>query len=305
MKLGKKIFPYPVLNNSKTISGFCNDNYELMLNERITDEEFILENTHINIDNTDIEQFLHDGRAKALLIVECSQTVFREKYQIDLTPRDIKIPISNLNGKVEISSYIYATQDIERFNSNGFLEDYSAYEFFIEKYDILAADDGYTTKIMFNEDKDKKMSSIFSIVKSSNDELEHMNVSSGSEQIIIEMPSAYFGYHDNMKYNDNFQNVFFAIIAIPALSKCLEEVKHDFFGKYNADINEVINDKTWFASIVNRYKIVYGTELTNDNFIDTDTYEMAQRLLNCGSTKSLEDIYKFIWNLKREGDEDE
>ena len=41
------------------------------------------------------------------------------------------------------------------------------------------------------------------------------------------------------------------------------------------------------------------------NFIDTDTYEMAQRLLNCGSTKSLEDIYKFIWNLKREGDEDE
>ena len=80
MKLGKKIFPYPVLNNSKTISGFCNDNYELMLNERITDEEFILESTHINIDNTDIEQFLHDGRAKALLIVESLIYHLRREY---------------------------------------------------------------------------------------------------------------------------------------------------------------------------------------------------------------------------------
>lgn len=305
MRLGKKIFPYPVLNNSKTISGFNNDTYELVLEENITDDKFILNNVHINIDNTDIEQFLHDGRANALLIVECSQTVFREKYPIGLDPRSISIPISNLNGKVEISSYIYATEDIEKYNSNGFLDDFSEYEFLIEKYDILAADDGYTTKIMYDEDKDKKMSSIFSIIKSSNDKLKHMVVSSESEQIIIEMPAEYFGYHDNMKYNDNFQNIFFAIIAIPALAKCLEEVKNDFLERYDSDINEVINDKTWFASVVNRYKIIYNEDLTSDTFIDTDTYEIAQRLLNCGSTKSLEDIYKFIWNSRREGEEGE
>ena len=307
MKLGKKIFPYPVLNNAQNVSGFNeSNNYELKYDGPIlTEDEFILNNVCISLDNSDIEQFLADGRAKAVLIVECSTTVFRERYYIDLEPRNIVIPVSDLNDKVEISSFIFATQDIPHFNSNGFIEDFAEYDFMIEKYDILAVDDGFTSKVLFNEDNDKKLSSIFSIIKSSKDNLEHMNVTSNNEQIIIEMPKDYFGYHDNMKYNDVFQNIFFGLIAIPALAKSIDEVKYCIDDVYNGDIEEVINEKTWFASVKARFKDVYGIEWTRDELIDTDSYEIAQKLLNCGSTKALEDIYKFAYNTRMSGDEDE
>ena len=117
------------------------------------------------------------------------------------------------------------------------------------------------------------------------------------------MPEKFFGYHDNMKYNDNFQNIFFAIIAVPALSKCLEEIKSNKEA-YNFDLNEVIQDKTWFNSIVNRYKDVYGEDLTFDDFLEVDSYELSQRLLNDASTHSLEDVYNILFS-SNVGDNDE
>ena len=131
-------------------------------------------------------------------------------------------------------------------------------------------------------------------------------LSSENRQIVIEMPAAYFDFHDNMKHNDNFQNIFFAIIAIPALAKCLQEIKDNFVDTYSMDINGVMNDKTWFISVANGYKNKFGTELTADEFIDCDTYELAQRLLNCGSTKAIEDIYYLLWgNAFNGGDSDD
>ncbi len=304
MRVGKKLFPYPVLNNSKNNSGFGDSNYQLMITITQNENYFIIEKAYVEVENQDIERMLADGRAKAIMVVECSATVFREKYEIGIEPKDISIPIGNLNDKVEISSFIYANQDIEHFNSNDFLEDFADFDFSIEKYDILAVDDGYTTKVVFDEDKDKKMSSIFSVIKSNNKDLNVMTVSSENKQIVIEMPSQYFDYHDNMKHNDNFQNIFFAIIAIPALTQCLQEIKECFSDVYSMDINEVMNDKTWFVSIANRYQAVFGTELTSDEFIDCNTYEVAQKLLNCGSTKAIEDFYNLLWNGRSDSDDE-
>lgn len=304
MKVGKKLFPYPVLNNSKNISGFDNSNYQLMITLTQSEDYFMIEKAYVSVENQDIERLLEDGRAKAVMVVECSSTIFRERYEIGTEPRDISIPIGNLNDKIEISSFIYATQDIEHFSSNDFLDDYSDFDFTIEKYDILAVDDGYTTKVVFDEDKDKKMSSIFSIIKSCNPDLDTMVVSSENRQIVIEMPSIYFDAHDNMKNNDNFQNIFFAIIAIPALTQCLQEIKEGFSDQYNMDINEVKQDKTWFISVADGYKKVYGTELTSDEFVDCDTYQVAQKLLNCGSTKSIKDIYSLLWNVRGESEDE-
>ncbi len=303
MKVGKKLFPYPVLNNSKVVSSFKSSVYSLEFELEQNDKYFNLNNAHIVLENDDIERLVTDGRAKAVIILECSSTVYRVARKIGVNPENISFDISNLKDKVEISSYIYASEDIPCFSSNDFLEAYNGYEFYIDKYDIIAVDDGFTTKIIYDEDKDKKMTSIFSIVKSLEPELEDMQVSSEENNIVIVMPEKYFGYHDNMKYNDNFRNIFFAIIAIPALSKCLDEIKTER-EKYNWNINEVIDDKTWFNSVVNRYKEVFGRELTFEDFIEHDSYELAQKLLGDASTHSLEDIYKLLFKTTG-GDDDE
>lgn len=88
MKVGKKLFPYPVLNNSKNSSGFENSKFQLMIELKQDEKYFIIENVHIEVENQDIERLLADGRAKAIMVVECSTTVFREKYEIGTEPKN-------------------------------------------------------------------------------------------------------------------------------------------------------------------------------------------------------------------------
>ena len=50
MRVGKRLFPYPVLNNNKQYSQYKNSTLSLEYNEVITDEYLILDNIRCNID---------------------------------------------------------------------------------------------------------------------------------------------------------------------------------------------------------------------------------------------------------------
>ena len=163
MRIGKKLFPYPTLNNSKNITCFKNCDFSLEYDDCDDEENLILKNAHIKVNDEVINKLLDESKLKATVIVECSSTIFRKSYDISRIPNDIIIPINNLREQVVISSFIYATENIN-FISPNFLDDYDGYSFDIEKYDIIAIDDGFTTRIEYDEDKDKKVSSIFSIV---------------------------------------------------------------------------------------------------------------------------------------------
>ena len=54
-----------------------------------------------------------DKKAEAVVIIECSSTIFRTVKSISIEPKDIIIPLHNLRGKVEISSFIYAKEEFE------------------------------------------------------------------------------------------------------------------------------------------------------------------------------------------------
>ena len=47
MQIGKKGFPYPVLNNAKNFNCYVNDTYALELEEIEDGENYILKNVHI------------------------------------------------------------------------------------------------------------------------------------------------------------------------------------------------------------------------------------------------------------------
>ena len=303
MQIGNKLFPYPTINNIESRSCYKETTYAFKCNDYNDGKSYILEDAYIEINNSKIKKLMEEGTLGAALIVECSSTIYRKMYEITTEPQTIKIDINNLRDKVEVSCYIYAKKDIENFYDEDFQEGYNEYSFKIDKNDIIAIDDGYTTIINYDEEIDKKVSSIFQIIRSQF--ADSMIIEKNVKKIIISLPDEEFTYYDNLKNNDNLQNIFFSMIAIPALTYCLKEFQDGIrIGNYELDSIEM--EYNWFISVRNAYKNQFNVELTEEIFKNADVSEISQKLLNNGSLKGIEDLFNIcIGKNLYGGEEDE
>lgn len=303
MRIGKKLFPYPTLNNSKNISCFKNCDFALEYEDCDDSENLVLKNAHIVVNDETINKLLDESKLKATVIVECSATIYRKNFDIGRIGKDIIIPINNLREQVVISCFIYAVQNFE-FISPNFLDDYDGYSFEIEKYDIVAIDDGFTTRIEYDEEKDKKVSSIFSIIKDESITNHLMKYEPTTRKIIIHLPEEQFGCYENMKNNDNYQELFFSILTVPALIFCLQNIQDRLL--YNEEtLDNIRIDYKWFESIEVAYKNLNNIELTDDIFKKADIPMLSQQLMNNASVTAISDLFKQEFSKLIRGEEDE
>ena len=291
MRVGRKLFPYPVINNSEKVSSFKNASFSLVYEDASDEENLILKNTHLVIDDMNLINLISTGKVKGALIIECSSTIFREKKEIDLENRDIIIPLSYLNDKVYISSFLYATENINGYKSENFLDDYEDYSFNIEKYDILAADDGFFKTIEYDQEEDQKNDSIFSVIKTK--KIDTMLVDISQKKIIIKLPESEHGLYTNLRYNKTYQPLFFSMMAIPALSNVLQKFKDQ-----DMDIEDIADDYYWFNAILVSYEKIYGKKLTNEIFNETETLTLAQKLLNNSTLEGINKLFRLDMNRK-------
>ncbi len=303
MRIGKKLFPYPTINNSKNASCFQNSNFALIYDDVEDDNNLILKNAHIELDNQTLIELFEQGKIDATVIVECSSTIFRKSFKISRIPKDIIVPVMNLRDQVVISCFVYATEDFS-YISDDFLEDYQGYTFNIEKYDILAIDDGFTTKIEYDESKDKKVSSIFSIIKDEFISNNVMKIEPTSKKIVIHLPEEQFGCYENMKNNDNYQEIFFSILTIPALIACLQSIQDQMlYGEVTLDNIHI--DYSWFCSIEYAYKNQFNEDLDENKFKKLNVVELSQQLMNYASVTAISDLFKQEFSKLVRGDNDD
>lgn len=286
MRVGKRLFPYPLLNNNPLYSQYLNSSISFKYNEVITKTQFILDDIQCNIDCEYISSLIEDGYAEAVLVVECAQTMLRKHYTITDDMNDIKIPLMDVNGKVDISLFVVAVKDIPNFRCNDFLEDYSDYEFYIEKNDILAVDDGYTSRIEFNDNGNGEKSSIFLVIKDTNISDKTMRVDLSDDKIIISLPVDQWNEYDKTKQLKKFQNLYFSIIAVPALSYALAEMQ-----KLGDSVDNIRIEKKWFNAFCIAYENRNGEELTDEYFMQMNPYNESQKLLNSPVVKALDDVF--------------
>lgn len=302
MQIGNKLFPYPTINNNILKSCFKDTIYEFKYEDKNDGQNYILDNSYIDINNEYIKKLISEGYIGAGLIIECPTTVFRKMYELTLEPQTIKINIGDLRDKVVISCYLYAKKNISDYKDNDFLEDYQGYSFEIEKNDIIAIDDGFTTIIDYDESIDKKVSSIFQVIRSN--AIETMTIEMKTRKIVISLPENEFVYYDTLRKNDNFQNIFFTMLAIPALTYCLKEFQDNILlGQYDLDVVEM--NYTWFISVKNSYKNQYGIELNEEIFKNLNVSILAQKLLNNGTLNGIKDLFNISMRNQCGGEDDE
>ncbi len=278
MRVGKKLFPYPVINNSEKVSSFKDSSFSLVYEDASDDEFLILKDAHLVIDDLNLVNLMSKGMVIGALVIECSATIYRVTKEISLENRDIIVPLSELNDKVYISSFLYATDNITDYKSENFLDDYEDYSFNIEKYDILAADDGFYKIIEYDQEEDQKNDSIFSVIKTKN--IDNMLVDINQKKIII-------------KFNKTYQPLFLSMMAIPALSSVLQKFKDQDY-----DIEDIADDYYWFNAIMVSYENVYGKKLTNESFNEIDSLTLAQKLLNNSTIDGINKLFRLDMNRK-------
>lgn len=293
MRVGRKLFPYPVINNSEKISSFKDSTFSLVYEDESDEENLILKDAHLIIDDMNLISLISQGKVKGALIVECSATIYREKFDIGMKNRDIIIPLSELNDKVYISSFLYATENISNYKSENFLEDYEDYSFNIEKYDILAADDGFMKIIEYDQEEDQKSDSIFSVIKTKN--IDTMLVDYNQKKIIIKLPENEHNLYYNLRYNKTYQPIFFSMMAIPALSNVIQKIR---ILEPDLEIDEIADEYYWFNAVLSSYEKMYGKKLSNELFRELEPLTLSQRLLNNSTMEGINKLFHLDMNQK-------
>lgn len=241
---------------------------------------------------------INEEKAECLLIIECSASVFRKAYPITTTPTDLNVYIKDLKGAVNVSSYVYAKTNIVGFFSDNFSDEYNGFNFDLDKFCILAADDGYKFIIDTDPSTDNKVSSIFTIV--AKEDIGPMTYSDDDRKITIRLSREYFDDYDRIKRKAEYNNIAFAMIAIPVLSSCISELQN----KYE-DIEELVEQKPWVNAVRLSYKKVTNEELELDTFNSKSSLELSQIVLNDASCKGISDFETLLVNGADGGAEDE
>lgn len=292
MHIGNRIFPYPVLNRNEALSDYVAESVfkvEFDVDENgspiVQNGEVVFKNLHYSVTDASLLTLLEQGKLSGAFIVECSASVYRNKFDIGPVPYDLRISAHEINGNVVVSCYLYATEDISDFKSTSFIPEYAGYSFDIDKFDILAVDDGFKFKIELDPTEDDKVASIFTVVKKEDcDDI--MSYDYNDKKIIVRLPATYYDCYDNIKTKKECNNIAFAMLAIPALACCLE----DICSRQYYSIEEILDNHSWFNAICISYKRRTGNVLTFDDFESINKLELAQMVLNSASCNGLKDF---------------
>jgi len=300
MRIGKRLFPYPLLNNDRLYSQFKLSTFSLNYDSiEIVDDNYIISNACYTCDNNKLTQLISENKVSVVCLIECPETMFRKTYVLETISKNIVIPLTDINGKLTISAFAVAMEDICDYFSDDFLEDYDGISFYIEKNDILAVDDGVMDKLQFEGYEDEKKSSIFLVIKDRNIEDGIMRMEYNSEKIVISLPENQWNRYDKTKSISGFRNLYFSIIAIPALSHAIADLKNTEEG-----VDLLCMEYSWFNSFVAKYQEINKEELTDEIFATLDPYSEAQKILNESVTKSIDDIFAIAMGSNLGGEED-
>ena len=301
MRIGKRLFPYPILNSERLYSQYKKSIFSLQFDEKISDDGqwYILENIHCKLDNQTLIDLINSGLAEIICIIECPTTMYRKKHVIHLKPIDIKISLFDIYNKVNTSAFIVAKEDINNFHSEDFLDDYENIPFTIEKHDILAADDGYINNIDFYDKDDDKKSSIFIIIKDKNITDGTMQVDYDSEKLTISLPEEQWNIYNQMKRIKKYESLFFSILAIPALEYSLSCLQNT-----NTPVSTLLIEYSWFNSFASAYQKIHNKELTDDIFNKMDSNLESQIILGSPVANAVNEIFGFTIGGNNGDDED-
>ena len=272
MEIKYKLYPYPVLSSYSddyTAGSFdvsidvVRDGYDLRVN-------FL---TMLNCDS--LQDCISQGTAKFVYHLECAQTGFRTVVQTDKVNHVYTLSNKVVNGKLQICSFIVATDDLKGYASSDFHEDYQGGTFDIEAGCVLAV--GKMVKVDISKDTDDLANtpSIFNIIKNSDESCKQLLVDMSQRKIIIKLPLSDFYSYKVLSSTPSTFSILNSLTVLPALVYVLEELK----GLSIQDRSES-SDTLWYKVLSNTLLTQFDCNIESEEFNNQNCLVLAQKLIN-------------------------
>ena len=276
MRVGKKIFPYPMLNHIKPLSNYKDCDFEVLFDMQETPKQFVLTNLHFETNSELLNSLYDEEKIDVSCIVECSDTVYRKNFRIGRDGQELILNKSDFSEKTYITFFAYAIKDFE-MKSDEFDDDYCDIEFKIDKYDIVAACDDMFLTVSHTEKENELAKSIFSVVNDHSKNDGKYSVNLEFNKITIYLSDEDYNNYKIISNANEYKEMFFNILLIPALIYALSECKSR--AEKVGSIEDISDAFHWFRSVISAYKRLKNEELNLDVLKDINVIEFAQELL--------------------------
>lgn len=272
MDLRYRLYPYPVL--TKYTDDYKDSKFEVEMANTL-DGKFVKLSFSAQLENTGLSKLLEEGKIHFLYHLECSQTGFREA--ITTSKYDLIKPIlcTKLRGRLQICTFIVATQDIPKFKNDNFHEDYRGFTFLIERGCVVGVGDQFNVDIEEDPFELENTPSIFSIIKNLDNEAQGMLVDMDQRKIIIKIPKKSFYNLASIRQIPQIQPTINSLIIIPALLYVLEEVS-----KRPIDERYDYSQYGWYRAINKALKQKFDCDFESQAFSNLNMVEVAQKLID-------------------------
>ena len=293
MNITKRLYTYPVLSEDK--DDYSSSVYNVELKHRMNGIQNLLLEFDIFLDNEELRNLIHEGKAEYVIHIECSNTAFRTTLHSISEQNSIDIPVGRVYGKLEVVALIVLKCDIKAFTNSDWNEDYNEISFDLAKGSILGYKNLPTLDILKNYEELTSASSIFTVYKRLTTEEKPMDVNIDSSLIKIGLGVQEYEIYSRFCKKPQFQPILNSMIVFPALVYVFEELKQETGIESN-------QGKTWYISLDMAYE-KRGVNFIEEINDETKTsIQLAQEAMELPLGKALAMFTELLENLEDEED---
>lgn len=270
MQLRSKYFTYPIIVDGGDF--YIDSSFETDVEKEMVgyDIKFIMS---AKLSNPKLEEMLQQGEVVIVHHIECPQTCYREiiKTQDNIVEKLIKD--SEVNGVVQICSFLIANKDIEKYSNDLFSQDYRGFKFDIDSGCVMAVGNQINFHINKVRDDLSNTSSIFSIMPNLDPTVNSMKIDLTGDKIAIILPEIAFGIYKSMSTALDLQQAMYSMIIVPALEYVFSEIK---LARNQLFIYE---DQRWFRNLKKACNKL-GISISEETLDNLDILTTSQLLID-------------------------
>ena len=277
MQLRNRYYPYPVIVEGGDY--YENSEFSSSVNQEMEGYDAKITIT-VELNDTLLLQKIEQGEVVYAHHIECPQTCYRRVIKTKEKVKDILLKDKDVNGIVQICSFVIAEKDIDKYTNESLAADYRGWKFNIEKGCILAIGNQYNVRINKIRDDLANTSSIFSIVPNADQTENNLLVDLGQQKIVISLPEKTYQQYYNIQGYIDIQPAMHSMIIVPALVYVFSELR-------STENLEEMEYYRWYRSLKKACNGI-GINIDEEGLKKMDLFKVAQQLLNSPISKAIE-----------------
>lgn len=292
MQITKRAYPHPVL--SYFGDDYCDRLFQPAIDVK-PNKSFFRVMMSCNTSSTSLRELIQAKRAAYCIHVECASTRYRAVFTSFDRSFEVDIPVSDLEGKVEVSRLIVCTEPVTNYSSSEFHSDFSGRSFDLRVGDVLAVAETAEFPAIKKDDELARLPSIFSIIPAVSDDAATMDVDLSGDKIVVTLSKPVHQKLSDLNSSVEARTTLMSMIHIPALVFTISTIRsHD-------DPGELLN-RRWYRVLHKRFSD-FNIDLARiDENSDSDVV-LAGILMDSPLAKAVEDLDGILISYGEDGDE--